>query len=146
MVLKTSLSKKNGGQGLPGFLVSHLMISKRGDSLASESPLQTTYWNINWIIYDCKWLFWMFPKLVGFPAKSSIFKKRSFPLCSPSILGENPYFWKTPQISVRIPRLGVPHLQRRALEQPKVPLPRSSSTGWCGVLSGHNVGSSRSNP
>ena len=39
----------------------------------------------------------MFPKLVGFPAKSSIFKKRSFPLCSPSILGENPYFWKTPK-------------------------------------------------
>lgn len=47
VVLKTSLSKKNGAQGLPGFLVSHLMISKRGDSLASESPLQTTYWNIN---------------------------------------------------------------------------------------------------
>ena len=37
---------------------------------------------------------WMFPKIVGFPPKSSILI--GFPLFSPSILGVFPIFWKQP--------------------------------------------------
>ena len=65
--------------------------------------------------YECKWLVYgCFPKNSGeiFPPKKKHFKKRVFHYVHHPFLG-HPYFWKHPK-TVRIPRLGVPHLQRRA--------------------------------
>ena len=48
-------------------------------------------WRKFWWIFFHQEIIWMFPKIVGFPPKSSIVM--GFPLFSPSILGYH-YFWK----------------------------------------------------